>query len=307
MTPRKKATPAQLSVTSVSAVVVNRDAGEALLSCVRSLRTAGVSEIVVVDNASSDGSLAHLAAVDKDVILVPSGANLGYGRGMNLGAMRTTGEVLLICNPDLVVEKTAVKRLVDQLFAEPDVAVVGPLVLGSDGSRYPSARGFPALTDAAGHALLGLVRPDNPFTRRYQLADQSLDEVHDVGWVSGACMAIRRIAFTSVGGFDPGYFMYVEDLDICWRLHRAGWRVQYLPSASVTHVGGTSSRRHPYRMLVAHHRSTLRFFAHSSAGRERALLPAVAAGLFARLGLAWLLEAKKSLYSGHIRHDSDVE
>ena len=307
MTPRKRTTQGQLTLSSVSAVVVNRDAGEALLSCVSSLRRAGVGEIVVVDNASSDGSLALLAAVDKDVILVPSGANLGYGRGMNLGAKRTSGEVLLICNPDLVVEKSTVQCLVDQLVAEPDVAVVGPLILGSDGGRYPSARGFPALADAAGHALLGLVRPDNPFTRRYQLADQPFDEVHDVGWVSGACMAIRRIAFTSVGGFDPGYFMYVEDLDICWRLHRAGWRVRYLPGASVTHVGGTSSRRHPYRMLVAHHRSTLRFFARSSAGRQRALLPAVAVGLFARLGLAWLLEAKKSLGSAHIRHVSDVE
>ena len=80
-------------------------------------------------------------------------------------------------------------------------------------------------------------------------------------------MAIRRIAFDSVGGFDPSYFMYVEDLDLCWRLHHAGWRVLHLPEAEVTHAGGLSSRRHPYRMLAAHHRSTLRFFSRSTTGR----------------------------------------
>jgi N-acetylglucosaminyl-diphospho-decaprenol L-rhamnosyltransferase len=155
--------------------------------------------------------------------------------------------------------------------------------------------------------VLGLVRPDNKFTRRYQLADSSLATEKDVDWVSGACMAIRRLAFSSVGGFDPGYFMYVEDLDLCWRLRRAGWRVLYLPAASVTHVGGVSSRRHPYRMLAAHHRSTLRFFSRSSAGGERALVPVVALGLFARLLLAWALEAKKMLHGAHIRRARAVE
>lgn len=307
MSPRKKSTPGALGIADVSAVVVNHDAGDALLECVASLRRAGVTEIVVVDNVSSDGSFANLAAADKDVVLVPSGANLGYGRGVNLGVKRTSREVVLVCNPDLVVDADTVAHLVGELSNEPDVAVVGPLIVGADGIRYPSARRFPNLVDAAGHAALALVRPDNPYTRRYQLADQPLEALSDVDWVSGACMAIRRIAFTSVGGFDPGYFMYVEDLDICWRLHRAGWRVTYLPSAKVTHVGGTSSKRHPYRMLAAHHRSTLRFFSKSSSGREQALLPVVAAGLGVRLGLAWLIEAKKQLHGGHIRHSSAVE
>src|SRR5664280_1438413 len=109
MSPRKKATPGALGISNVSAVVVNHDAGDALLRCVSSLRQAGVNEIVVVDNVSSDGSFARLAAADKDVVLVPSGANLGYGRGVNLGVKRTTGEVVLVCNPDLVVAVDAVQ------------------------------------------------------------------------------------------------------------------------------------------------------------------------------------------------------
>jgi N-acetylglucosaminyl-diphospho-decaprenol L-rhamnosyltransferase len=299
-------TPA-VALVGVCAVVVNHDAGDALLTCVASLRDAGVSEIVVVDNSSSDGSFARLAEVDKEVVLVPSGANLGYGHGVNLGVKRTTGEVLLICNPDLTLERGAAEAMVAALKEAPDVAVVGPLILGDNGTRYPSARRFPSLVDAVGHAVLGLLRPDNQVTRRYQLADSSLATEKDVDWVSGACMAIRRLAFSSVGGFDPGYFMYVEDLDLCWRLRRAGWRVLYLPAASVTHVGGVSSRRHPYRMLAAHHRSTLRFFSRSSAGGERALVPVVALGLFARLLLAWALEAKKMLHGAHIRRARAVE
>lgn len=290
--PRKKTIKA---LAQTSAVVVNRDAGDALLECVASLRRAGVGEIVVVDNSSSDGSLARLAEVDGDSLLVPSGSNLGYGRAVNLGAQRATGDWLLICNPDLVVDEGAVARLVELLQAEPDVAIVGPRVLASDGSRYPSARAFPNLLDAAGHALIGLFKPDNPFTRRYQLAESELAEASDVDWVSGSCMAVRSIAFQSVGGFDPAYFMYVEDLDLCWRMHRAGWRVVYNPEAVVTHSGGVSARQHPYSMLLAHHRSTWHFFSRSAAGPERALLPVVAAGLGGRFGAAVAIEAKRSL------------
>jgi N-acetylglucosaminyl-diphospho-decaprenol L-rhamnosyltransferase len=296
-----------LSVRDVTAVVVNHDAGDALLRCVASLRDAGVIEVIVVDNASSDGSLVRLSEADSNAVLVPSGANLGYGRGVNLGASRAQGEVLLICNPDLIVDQSAIPEFLRVFDTERDVAVIGPKVLNEDGSRYPSARSFPKLGDAAGHAVLGLLDPDNPFTRRYQLADQLLDDVRDVDWVSGSCMAVRRVAFTSLAGFDPGYFMYVEDLDLCWRMHRAGWKVLYLPSATVTHLGGMSSRRHPYKMLSAHHRSTLRFFSHSATGAERALLPVVAAGLFARLIASWLIEAKKTLRGRPIRHGRAVE
>jgi N-acetylglucosaminyl-diphospho-decaprenol L-rhamnosyltransferase len=291
----------------VSAVVVNRDAGDSLLACVASLRAAGVEEIVVVDNASSDGSLARLFERDRDVVLVPTGMNLGYGRGVNAGAKRATGDIVLACNADLVVDAKAVELLTACLHDAPDVALVGPTIREPDGTRYPSARNFPSLGDAAGHAVIGLVHPDNPYTHRYRRADQPFDSTSDVDWVSGACMAIRRVAFDSVRGFDPGYFMYVEDLDLCWRLHQAGWRVLHLPEAEVTHVGGVSSRRHPYRMLAAHHRSTLRFFSRSTTGPRRALIPVVAVGLGLRLVASWGLEAKKSLAGESILARGRVE
>jgi|SRR5665213_1547505 len=291
---------ASRDTAGVTAVVVNHDAGDALLRCVASLRAAGVAEIVVVDNASSDGSLARLAASDLDAVLVPTGRNLGYGRGVNAGLRRASGDILLVCNPDLTVDVEAVSLLAACLRDEPDVAVVGPTILEPDGMRYPSARSFPDLSDAIGHAVMSLLWPDNPFTRRYRRSEESFDGASDADWVSGACMAIRRIAFESVSGFDPAYFMYVEDLDLCWRLHRAGWRVMHLPKAEVTHLGAISSARHPYRMLAAHHRSTLRFFVQSTSGPRRVLIPAVAGALGLRLLASWTLEARKSLVRGHI-------
>jgi N-acetylglucosaminyl-diphospho-decaprenol L-rhamnosyltransferase len=104
----------------------------------------------------------------------------------------------------------------------------------------------------------------------------------------------RRLAFDSVGGFDESYFMYVEDVDLCWRLGRAGWRTRFEPAAEVVHFQGVSTSRRPYRMLVAHHRSLWRFARRSSSGRDRALLPLVAAGLVARCALACALHRRAS-------------
>ena len=210
-------------------------------------------------------------------MLVPTGRNLGYGRGVNARTLRrATGDILLVCNPDLTVDVEAVSRLAACLRAEPDVAIVGPTILEPDGMRYPSARSFPDLSDAIGHAVMSLVWPDNPFTRRYRRSEETFETASDADWVSGACMAIRRIAFESVSGFDPAYFMYVEDLDLCWRLAsgvRRGGASHLLGGRGDPTCGGISASRHPYRMLAAHHRSTLRFFVQSTSGPRRVLIP----------------------------------
>src|SRR5947208_730430 len=108
-----------------------------------------------------------------------------------------------------------------------------------------------------------------------------------VDWVSGTCVLLRLSALGAVGGFDEGYFMYVEDVDLCWRLGRAGWRIGYEPGGHVVHALGGSSWRMPYRMIVEHHRSLLRFASKTSTGARRAVVPIVAAGLAARTLAAW--------------------
>ena len=277
-----------MSSPTVSAVVVSYNSAAYLPDCLRSLRSEGVPEVVVVDNASSDRSVAAVRAADPAVTVVETGANLGFGTGANRGVAVSTGDFVLILNPDTVVEPGTVKALVEALERDRDLAVVGPRMENVDGTLYPSVRRFPNLTVAFGHAFLGLVWPGNPYTRSYRMLDWDHDRpASDVDWVGGACLLVRRSAFDAVGGFDERYFMYVEDVDLCWRLGRAGWRIGYEPAGRVVHALGGSSRHRPYRMIAEHHRSLLRFVSKSTEGRRRALLPAVAAGLAVRTLGAW--------------------
>lgn len=271
--------------TTVAAVVVNYNAADHLAACLASL-AGEVGAVVVVDNGSEDGSAA--VAARAGACWVEAGRNLGYGRGANLGVSAvdpTTRRYLLICNPDLEIKPGAVGTLVQRLESDPELGAVGPKILNPDGSVYPSARTFPDLVQAMGHGLLGQVAPDNPFTRRYRLMDWDHAAPARVDWVSGACFLIRREAWDALGGFDPAYFMYLEDVDLCWRLRQRGWSAGYEPAAGVVHVQGVSAGRHPYRMLLAHHRSMWRFAWHTTRGTRRLALPVVAAGLAGRLGV----------------------
>ncbi|MGQ0519830.1 MAG: glycosyltransferase [Actinomycetota bacterium] len=279
---------------AVSAVVVNYNARDHLLACVASLRAEGVDDVVVVDNDSADGSRRALEAADPAARIVATGANLGYGSAANRGAAVAAGRRLLVCNSDVVLEPGAVKSLAAVLDAEPGVGIVGPRIESTDGTLYPSPRTFPDLGDALGHAFLGLVAPRNRFTRRYRMLDWDHDRTRSVDWVSGSCFLAGRATWDALGGFDEGYFMYVEDVDLCWRAHRAGWGVAFEPEARVVHVQGVSTDLAPYRMIVEHHRSLLRFHRRSSTGVAAALTPAVAAGLAARAALAC---AQRSLRS----------
>lgn len=274
----------------VAVVVVNYESGPALVRCVEGWRAEGASELVVVDNGSVDGSVDEVHRRFPDVEVLVPGSNLGYGAAANRGMAATTEPLVLVCNPDLEVGPGALAALAGVLAGEPGCALVGPLIRNPDGTRYPSARQFPTLIDAAGHALLGIFAPDNRFTRAYHRA--SLDGADQgpefVDWVSGACFLVRRSVFEQVGGFDEAYFMYAEEVDLCWRLGRASWTVAYLSTAEVTHLQGVSTDRHPFRMIFEHHRSLLRFAGRSSRGWRRALLPLVALGIGARACLACL-------------------
>ncbi len=279
---------AALTGRSVGAVVVSYNSAAYLADCLRSLRSEGVAEVVVVDNASSDGSVDVARTADAGVTVVETGANLGFGAGANRGVAATESDYVLILNPDTVVEPGMVKALSEALDRDDGLALVGPRIENLDGTLYPSVRRFPNLTVALGHAFLGLIWPTNPFTRRYRMLDWDHDcPAADVDWVGGACVLVRRSAFDLVAGFDEAYFMYVEDVDLCWRLGRAGWRIGYEPGGRVAHALGGSSRFVPYRMIAQHHRSLLRFVSKSSEGARRGLLPVVAAGLAMRMVAAW--------------------
>lgn len=277
----------------VAAVVVDYDAGGLLADCVRSLLDEGAGEVVVVENGDAAAARHVLAAAGVGAPVVETGRNVGYGAAANRGvALSGRSPYVLVCNPDLRVHPGAVRTLAAALGGHPEWAIVGPTVLDAAGAVYPSVRRFPSWVDAAGHALLALVWPDNPFTRRYHGEGAAGGRpAREVDWVSGACFCARREAFEELGGFDERYFMFAEDIDLCWRAHEAGWGVGVEPAAVVTHVQGATTRRHPYRMLASHHRSALRFAARRARGVGRLGLPLAAAVLGARLAVALADEA----------------
>ena len=250
-----------------------------------SLLSQGVALVVVADNGSTDGSEMALLERYPEAKWVPTGANLGYGRAANIGAAVVDSPYLLICNADVVVGQGSVTKLRSFLDGRPDVALVGPRVHGSDGALYPSARRFPDLLEAFGHGIVGQFWVGNPFSRRYRMEDWDHAKARKVDWVSGACFLARRTAWDAVGGFDRAYFMYMEDVDLCWRLAKAGWSVAYEPAAEVVHAQGVSADRTPYRMLFAHHVSMWRFARRTENGNRRWLLPLVMVGLTVRFGL----------------------
>jgi N-acetylglucosaminyl-diphospho-decaprenol L-rhamnosyltransferase len=284
----------------MAVVVVNHDAGDLLATFVASLRAENdgrptVDEVIVVDNASGDGSTDRVAG-DPLVRVVRTGANLGYGAGANRGVALTDAEFVLVSNPDVAIHPGALARLRQAMVDDPTVAIAGPAIYAEDGSLYPSARLFPSAALALAHALVGVVAPRNRFSVRYRMEHLDRSTTVAVDWVSGACFLARRRALKELAGFDESYFMYVEDLDLCWRAHRAGWAVAYVPSAAVTHLQGTSTARHPYRMLLAHHRSTLHFASRRTEGWRRTALPGVALVLGTRLVMAWTRQALGTLH-----------
>jgi N-acetylglucosaminyl-diphospho-decaprenol L-rhamnosyltransferase len=270
-------------VSGVSAVVVDYDIGEPLASCVASLLAEGVASVVVVENGDAERARAILGPLGAERCrLFGTGRNLGYGGGANRGiAASGDSPYVLVCNSDLTVRSGSVEHLARALDEHPAWAIVGPTILDAEGDVYPTGRRFPSMADAAGHALFGSVWPENPFTRRYRNQD-SAPGTRGADWVSGACFLARRAALEELGGFDEAYFMFCEEMDLCWRAHQAGWGVAVEPAAAVHHLGSVMVRRRPYRMLVAHHRGALRFARRSTLGWRRIALPFGAAVLGVR-------------------------
>ncbi|WP_411698216.1 glycosyltransferase family 2 protein [Conyzicola sp.] len=217
---------------------------------------------VVVNNAPDDADFSALAATLTAVTVVEPGKNLGYGKAMNLGATETVdSEWLLLSNPDLTLSPGAIDELVRVGDSDPRIGAVGPLIRTPSGEIYPSARRLPSLRNGVGHAIFGQVWKTNPWTRSYLADRENPPRQRDAGWLSGACILVRRAAFEQVGGFDDKFFMYFEDVDLCARIGRADWRIVYAPSAELMHVGGASTDRVNRAMIRVHHESAYSYLA----------------------------------------------
>jgi N-acetylglucosaminyl-diphospho-decaprenol L-rhamnosyltransferase len=271
--------------TDLRVVVVTYSPGATLGTFLASLAGATTAsyEVVLADNGSTDGSVE--AAVTDGVRLLRTGGNVGYGRAANLGAADADTGWLLVANPDVVLHPGALDELMKAHARWPQAGAFGPLIRTPQGGLYPSARNLPSLGRGIGHALLGWWWPSNPWTKAYR--NEQGDPVEgEVGWLSGSCLLLRTSAFDAVGGFDPTYFMYFEDLDLCARLTRSGTACVYVPTAVVEHSGGHATQRDPAvarAMLRAHHASAYQYLSRQYPRPVQAPLRWVLrAGLFAR-------------------------
>jgi N-acetylglucosaminyl-diphospho-decaprenol L-rhamnosyltransferase len=280
-------------VTEVAAVVINKNTRGFLRECLGTLTSQdydGRIAVWVVDNASTDGSAEAVLSGFPSVDLVWNSINVGYARACNQGIEATGEPIVMIMNSDIELSEDTVSSLVDYMESHPSAGVAAPMLLNSDGSLQFSCREFPSIRTAFFHAFLGLFRGENAHSSSYKKMEWDHTSPSEVPWVSGAFMALRRAALDEIGGFDEKYFMYVEDVDLCWRMWRAGWSVGYVPRGPVVHHVGMSSRAVPARMVFHHHMSMLRFHRKTYEGPAGTLVTAaVAAGLAVRFALIMAL------------------
>jgi N-acetylglucosaminyl-diphospho-decaprenol L-rhamnosyltransferase len=242
--------------------------------------------VVLADNGSTDGA-PEKAGEREGVQFLSTGENLGYGAAANRGAAEFGDDYgwIVVANPDIEWNPGSIDTLLEAADRWPRGGAFGPLIRETNGEVYPSARLLPSIGKGVGHAVVGRVWRDNPWTKAYRQSETTIVE-RTAGWLSGSCMLFRREAFDSVDGFDPRYFMYFEDVDLGDRLGRAGWQNVYVPAAEVTHIGGHATSRASAKMLAAHHASAYRYLSDRHQGPEwKPVLAAIKAGLKLRLKL----------------------
>lgn len=247
----------------VSAVIVNWNVRDLLRACLASLLQPANRptdlEIIVVDNASTDGSVEMVRAEFPQVNLIANPDNLGFPAANNQGIAAAQGRYVLLLNPDTQVLGDALPTLVQYMDAHPEVGLVGPQLLHLDGRIQSSRRRFPTVATLFLESTWLESLAPSLLLDRYYLLDQPDSAVLDVDWVTGAAMLARREAIRQVGGLDKGFFMYSEELDWCRRFKAAGWRVVYLPTAQIIHHIGKSSEQAVPDRHISFQRSKIRY------------------------------------------------
>lgn len=274
----------------LSVVIVNYNTRELLLQCVASVYddlmhgSANVAaEVLVVDNASSDGSVAALHDTFPQTTVIESGRNAGYGAGANIGLLAAGGRYLLLLNSDTVVLTGTLRELVAFMEQHPDAGVVGPRLLNADGTVQRSAFRFPGLAQVALDLFPIIPRlTDTRLNGRYDEDAAANQQPFQPDFVLGAAMCVRREVIEQTGGFDESFFMYAEEVDWQRRMRAAGWRVYSLPAARIIHHAGQSTKQQPGRMFVELHRSRALYYRkHKSAAFQ------IVARLLTKTAMLW--------------------
>jgi N-acetylglucosaminyl-diphospho-decaprenol L-rhamnosyltransferase len=250
-----------VSSVAVSVIVVGYNRRDLLARCLDSVLVDNGEisvEMIVVDNASHDGTSEMVADRFPGVRVIANQANLGYGGALNEGIAVASGRYVLVLNQDIALRPGALQAMVAFAEAHPDAGAVGPRLEYEDGQFQHSAFRFPDWKQAFFGFFDGLAPLDSEINGRY--SDRQLEAPFAAEHLLGACMLLRRAAIDQAGAFDPTYFMYYEETDLCVRLVRAGWRNYYLPTARVMHVSAASTSAASEQMSVQFHRSQAIFY-----------------------------------------------
>ncbi|MFN8152209.1 MAG: glycosyltransferase family 2 protein [Solirubrobacterales bacterium] len=279
---------------SLDIVIVSFRGKELLRRCLTSVREHGAGAdmtVTVVDNASGDGTAEMVAAEFPEVTLLAQDENLGFARAQNIGIRRGRGAAVLVLNPDAALEQDTLEPLLQRLADDPRIGCCGPALIREDGSfDHAARRTFPTPLSALGHFTGVGRRMESGALADYRAPDV---ERGPVDAVNGAFMLLRRAALDDVGLFDEGYWMYMEDLDLCARLKEGGWITYYEPTSRALHTkaGTTEGRRGP-RLNIAFHRGMGRFYRRHDAPGNGALTNfAVYAGIGVKLAISLVREA----------------
>lgn len=256
----------------ISVIVVNWNVKDLLDKCLASLHNSILLamessddsypsvEIIVVDSASSDGSVEMLSEKYPHVHLLAQDENVGFTRGNNIGFREARGKYLLLLNPDTEVTDNAIPQLWHYMNLNPDVGITGAHTLNTDGSHQSTRRRFPTLkTGVFESTWLSAYAPQSIDTH-YKMLDTDDDAILEVDWVQGSFMLVRHEVYEQIGGLDEGYVMYSEEMDWCKRAKDAGWKVVYHGGVLITHHGGQSSGQVAAFKQIQFHTSKLRYF-----------------------------------------------
>jgi GT2 family glycosyltransferase len=261
-----------------------RDPLRACLQSLQDLRGELPFEVIVLDNASGDGSPDVVREEFPWVTLIASETNTGFGAAHNRAMERGSGRYLLVLNSDAVVAAGTLQGIVEFAERNPKIGVFGPKILNPNGTLQYSCRRFPTIQAALfRNTLLGRLFPRNRYTADYLMSEWPHDQPRQVDWVSGAAMVVRREVFEQLGGFDEQFFMYCEDVDLCLRARQAGWETWYVPAGGVTHeIGRSTSQIANKAIRMFHHSMWLFYRKHYIHQVAPILRPLVPFGLWVR-------------------------
>jgi len=287
----------------VSVLIVSYNVKQYIIHCIDSIKKSnykGQIEIIVVDNKSFDGSLNKIKQQFNDIKSIQNTENIGFGRAVNQVAKVATGKYGLILNPDTIIEESTIHTFVNYLENNKNIGLVGPKIVNSDGTLQKGCkRSFPTIGVAL-PKLLGLdkVFQKSKWAGQYNLNYLDMDETHKVDAISGSCMFIKMELFNKIGGFDEQFFMYGEDLDLCYQVFKQGFEVHYLPKTQIIHYQGESVKSAPYDSLNAFYQAMILFSdKHFSKSKNILFKLAIRSGIFFRKIISIIIEKRSQIIS----------